>query len=614
MVEASVSAEHHETRGPSPTLRELGLRQLAAVAAVSDGLAQSISAAGPGIAEVFGDLLGTSAARRVHEAPAYASDVVDDHTPFELSLAIGGTAPELRVLVETVHGDSSLAARWQAARALGERLRDRHGADLRRLDQIADLFEPRHDHGLLAMWYAVGFRPDRAPAWKAYVDLRAQGSERARAVLEEALDRLGLAAAYPRLMREAGARDLLDELVYFSIDLVDHDRADPEGARVKVYFRHHHATIGDLERMIGSAGGAEPGDISAFCTTVLGHPGPYRARPLVSCWAFTGGSEPAGATLYAPIAYHVRDDAEARARIVRWMDRVEIDPAGYERALAAFARRSLESGVGMHSYVSFKRVRGLPRVTAYLAPEAYRTFPPGSLARRETPAPCRPRSPEPLIHRYETVERLRDHPLFQRLAREPAAIAPLWAILVNNWVAVGDQFPRWLAHLVARVEHDGMRSILAKQLNDELGDGDPARAHRVLFQTMLADLEPYAPPGDREALLAPGRRFAQGLAHNYLERPWLEAVGGSLVAEVYGKQVDQLVGTLLRRQRDLDPASLTWLVLHETLEEDHASEAVDLARMTPPTAEAHAEICRGAEALAALGFRYFDDLYEVVFR
>jgi hypothetical protein len=159
-----------------------------------------------------------------------------------------------------------------------------------------------------------------------------------------------------------------------------------------------------------------------------------------------------------------------------------------------------------------------------------------------------------------------------------------------------------------------MRSILAKQLNDELGDGDPTRAHRVLFQTMLADLEPYAPAGDRDALLAPGRRFAEDLARNYLERPALEAIGGTLVAEVFGKQVDQSVGALLRRQRDLDPESLTWLVLHETLEEDHADESRTLARMTPSDPDAHAAVCRGAEELAALGGRYFDDLYEVVFR
>jgi len=604
MVEASVFTEQQSTRGSSPTLRDLGVRQLGALAAASEPLARDL----PRIVEVFGELLGSSATRRVHDAPGFASDVVDDHTPFELSLAVGAGAPELRVLVETVHGDSSLAARWQAARALGDRLRDRHGADLARLDRIADLFEPRRDHGLLALWYAVGFRPDHAPEWKAYVDLRAQGSERARAVLEQALDRLGLAAAYPRLLCEAGPRDQLDELVYFSLDLADH-----EHARVKVYFRHHDATVADLERVIG-AGGGQGGEVGAFCDAVLGHPGPYRARPPVSCWAFTGGSEPSGATLYAPIAYYVHDDAEARTRIRRWMDGAGIDPDGYDRALAGFARRPLEAGVGMHSYVSFKRDRGLPRMTVYFAPEAYRTFPPGSLARRETPVPRRPASPELLVRHYETVERVPDHPLFQRLAREPAAIAPLWSILANNWVAVGDRFPRWLAHLVARVEHDEMRSILAKQLNDELGDGDPARAHRVLFQTMLADLEPYAPAGDRAAMLAPGRRFARGLAHNYMERPWLEAVGGSLVAEVYGKQVDQAIGALLRRQRDLDPSSLTWLVLHEALEEEHASESADLARMVPPTVEARAAMCRGAEQLAALGMRYFDELYQVVFR
>ncbi|HMG54771.1 MAG TPA: iron-containing redox enzyme family protein [Kofleriaceae bacterium] len=547
------------------------------------------------------------------DGPAYASDVVDDHTPFELSLAVGGGPPELRLLVETVDHDSSLAARWQAARALGERLRDRHGADLRRLDAIADLFQPRRDHGVLAMWYAAGFRPGQPPQWKAYVDLRARGNEHARAVLEEALDRLGLAAAYPRLMREAGGRDLLDELVYFSLDLADHDRA-----RVKAYFRHHHATAPGLERALGEAGGGAgglaPGEIRAFCTAMLGHAGPYRARPVVTCWAFAGSSEPAGTTVYAPIAYYARDDSEARVRVRRWMDRTGIDPAGYERALAAFARRPLEAGVGMHSYVAFKRDRGVPRVTAYLAPEAYQTFPPGSLARREHPAPRRPRSPEQLIRRYEAIERVPDHPLFRRLAREPAAGAPVWTILANNWIAVGDQFPRWLAHLVARVEHDGMRSILARQLNDELGDGDPANAHRVLFQTMLAELAPWAPPGDRDALLGPGRRFAEGLASNYLDRPWLEAVGGTLVAEVYGKQVDQAIGALLRRQRDVDPESLTWLVLHETLEEDHAGEAVELAGMAPTTGDPRAAVCRGAEQLAALGMRYFDELYEVVFR
>src|SRR5262249_21991957 len=158
-----------------------------------------------------------------------------------------------------------------------------------------------------------------------------------------------------------------------------------------------------------SAGGMEADEVRAFCTAMLGHEGPYLARPLVSCWAFAGGHLPSGATLYAPIAYYVQDDGEACDRIRRWLGTAGIDPAGYQRAIAACGGRPLGAGVGMHSYVSFKRdgvqdsagaspaaERGAPRLTAYLAPEAYRTFPPAALARRVMPAPHRSRIPEQL--------------------------------------------------------------------------------------------------------------------------------------------------------------------------------------------------------------------------
>ncbi|MBX3155172.1 MAG: iron-containing redox enzyme family protein [Deltaproteobacteria bacterium] len=588
-------------------LAPFGTRQLAALAEAA-GLRAEL----PTIVKIFTRLLG-GAASSPRTRPAYPSDVVDDHTPYEFSLAIGGATPELRMLVETTDGDTSLAGRWRAARAAGVWLRDEYGADLRRLETIADLFEPRSDHSLLALWHAVVFRPGTRPDVKVYLDLRARGRALAPAVLEEALARLDLAGAYPRVMREAGRRGpTLDELVYFSLDLVEGERA-----RVKVYFRHHHATADDLERVVGRFGGVGPGEVRAFLEQVLGDAGPYLARPPVSCWTFASGgaaATPSGSTLYAPVAYFVRDDAEASGRISRWLGAQGLDAAAYERCVSAFARRPLGDGVGLHSYVSWKRDAGAPKVTCYLAPEAYETFAPGSLAARPLPLPRRPRNAPDLVRWYEDVERCTDHPLFERLAREPAAIAPLWTILANNWVAVGDRFPRWLAALVSRVEDDRVRSVLAKQLDDELGRGDPTQAHRVLFQRMLADLEPYAAPGDRDALVMPGRRFAQGLARNYLDRPELEAIGGTLVAEVYGKQVDQVVGALLRRQTELDPAKLTWLVLHETLEEEHADESLELARMLPTDEASQAAACRGAEELAALGMRYFDDIYEVVFR
>jgi pyrroloquinoline quinone (PQQ) biosynthesis protein C len=315
--------------------------------------------------------------------------------------------------------------------------------------------------------------------------------------------------------------------------------------------------------------------------------------------------------LYAPVAYYVRDDLEASQRISHWLDPQPYAGTAYATYLAAFARRSLAAGVGLHSYVSFKRDRGQPRTTVYLSPEAYKIFPPGSLAERRVQGPARPRQPESLVRHFELVERIAEHPLFERLAREEPAIAPLWTILANNWVGIGDAFPTWLASLIARLDRDDMRSVLAKQLDDELGNGDPKKAHRALFRRMLADLEPFAPSGPRDHLLAPGRRLATRLADHYLARSPLEAVGGTLIMEVFGKQVDQAIGTLLRRQTELDVGKLTWLVLHEELEEDHADESVVLARMTPAVAES--EVCRGAEDLATLGFAYLDDIYGVIF-
>ena len=593
--------------GPT-SLLELGRRQLELLAASCHLTTQL-----PLMVETLGKLLGTHATRAPLDGPDYLSDVVDDHTPYEVSVALGGAGPELRMLVETADGDHSLLGRWRAARALGPWLRERLGADLRRLDQIADLFAPTAatavEHGpLLALWHAVAFRPDRPPEVKAYLDLRARGSARSGELLEEVLARLEHDHAYPPLLREAGKRGpWLDELVYFSLDLAAHDRA-----RVKVYFRHHQATATDAERIVGSRGGVEPSEVRAFCGTILGDEGPYLARPLVSCWAFAGNHEPASAALYAPIAYYVHDDAEARARIHRWLDSKEIAPEPYAEPLDRFADRPLAAAVGLHSYVGFKRDRGTVKTTMYLAPEAYRVFPPGQLARRRMPPPARPRGPVELVQHYERVERIADHPLFRRLEREPAAVGPLWTIVANNWVGVGRSFARWLAGLVARVE-DPMRTILAKQLNDELGDGDPKRAHRLLFEKMLADLEPYAPRGDRARLLAPGHRFAEQLEQIYLRNPALEAIGSTLVTEIYGKQVDQQLGHLLRRQRELDVSTLTWLVLHETLEEEHADESAVLAAMVPGDHESQEAVCRGAEHLALLGFRYLDAIYEVVF-
>src|SRR5690606_26570205 len=63
--------------------------------------------------------------------PAWASDITDDHTPFEFSLAFDGQAETVRLLTEPQDATNpSLAASWQAALGIHAGLAERWGTHL----------------------------------------------------------------------------------------------------------------------------------------------------------------------------------------------------------------------------------------------------------------------------------------------------------------------------------------------------------------------------------------------------------------------------------------------------------------------------------------------------
>lgn len=562
------------------------------------------------IEAIFSDLLGPGGRQPAGTAPGWPSDVGDDHSPFELSCGYGKSRRELRILAEARAEGVSLAARWAAGLAATERLAQRHGAHLDRLRSIQHLFEPSARDAVFGIWQAASFFSNKKPELKVYLNLQAHGRQSSASLLDQALSTLGFDSVYTRFMRTLASRGLdLDELKYFSLDLTHH-----EGSRVKIYLRHHHVDCDHLQRLAAAARGADGELVQRFFRRTLGGPGPYTARAVASCVALTHRDDPGTTTLYAPISHYVRDDAEARTRLLQCFDELglgELTPS-YSRSLQAFAQRDLSRGVGLHSYVSLKPDGEVPKLTVYFAPELYRRFEPGSLAATATAAPPRHASaPVDVVRRHETEQTVTLHPLFARLAREPVQLWKIWVMLANGREAISLHFPRWLAHVVARVDDEATRSVLAKQLDDELGQGDPTQAHRVLYEKMVADLQPWRPEGDeRETLLEPGRRLGAELAALYMERPVYEAVGASLMMEVFGKQADQALGRVLRRQHDIDPAALTWLTLHEALEEDHADEARELAELAPVAH--HEAMVRGAEQLVVLTQRYLDDLHAVM--
>lgn len=322
-------------------------------------------------------LIGDWAAQPDAAWTSRLSEISDDGTPIEFSIAIGEHETDVRVLFEAQAASSDLEAHRLAALALHERLERDFGADLTRFRAVVDLFAPPGMQGPFAMWNSVVFSKDKPPSFKTYFNPQARGIGHAPALVDEAMERLGLPNAWSSIAAHQTRRGpWLDEIKYFALDLEPGDRA-----RIKVYARHHDAAPEDLEAACSGQRAYIPGEAAAFANA-LGGEGPLSARATFTCSAFTEGHDdrPATTTLYIPVCAYGHDDAKVRDRIESYLASQSFDSSVYTRVLTAFAGRPLDAGVGMQSWLSAKRdPRGGARITVYLATEANRVYPPGSV-------------------------------------------------------------------------------------------------------------------------------------------------------------------------------------------------------------------------------------------
>lgn len=298
--------------------------------------------------------------RPAQRPPLWPSDITDDHSPFEFSLALDGDRAELRFLIEVQGEEPSLDSNWAAGLAMNRQLADEHDIELSRLAAIEDLFAPTPACPRFSLWHAVSLRPGAPPVFKVYLNPQARGRASARVTVEEALRRLGFASAIAQLP-PAGERV---EPPYFSLDLTARREA-----RVKVYTAHLDATSAEVDAALATARWWRPGVAAAFCEA-LGGSRRFTSNPVLTCLSFVAGhATPTEGTVHFPVRAYAADDEVVRQRVMR-----TIHPAGaahYQRALAAFARRSLDQGRGMQTYVSLRLHDGREHLTVYLAPEVY---------------------------------------------------------------------------------------------------------------------------------------------------------------------------------------------------------------------------------------------------
>jgi hypothetical protein len=310
----------------------------------------------------------------------WVSEISDDNTPIEFSVAIADDKAEVRALFEPEGEEPTIAAYRAAGIAFNRRLEREFGASLRRFRDVQDLLLPETMQGPFAVWSSVVFRPQEAPAFKAYFNPNARGAGNARGLVEEALRRLGLGSAWRSLSEHILARgQTLDELKYFALDLTDEAQA-----RVKVYVRHHAVSPEELEFASAPAHSYVPGEALAFVRAMRGGDARLHARAAFTCSSFVGDSDdrPAATTVYVPVCAYARDDAQVRERVRDYLLQQGGDPTLYDSILASYANRPLDAGVGMQSWAAMRRHHEQMRLTVYLATEANKIYAPG-----EVPAP-----------------------------------------------------------------------------------------------------------------------------------------------------------------------------------------------------------------------------------
>ena len=166
----------------------------------------------------------------------------------------------------------------------------------------------------------------------------------------------------------------------------------------------------------------------------------------------------------------------------------------------------------MHSYISLRRDRHQQRLVIYLNPEVNTVRPPTKIAKVQS-KPALP-SIEATALSYQ-IDSMVDYPFFQRLRREPVNLTHLWLLFVNAQEGVVSHFTRRLALIVAHSYNDYICCILAKQLNEELGNGDVSQIHRKIFERLILSLELYKPQQIAQEMLRPGLELSERLESLY---------------------------------------------------------------------------------------------------
>jgi len=214
---------------------------------------------------------------------------------------------------------------------------------------------------------------------------------------------------------------------------------------------------------------------------------------------------------------------------------------------------------------------------------------------------------EQMVRRYEDALATQ-HPFVAREEREATDLRHVWLLLDNIHASFSQHSPRRLAGVIARIDDDEIRSLLARQLDRELGCGDFTRARRRLFREMLDACERWRPARMDASLLRPGTRLSARLDAIHADEHPFVGVGAAIVRQMCVRQLGAFVAARFLAHGDATAHAR----LQDVLPLAATSEPMELVRAIVHDDQRRA-VWRGAAAVHAACWAALDDMYRLCF-
>lgn len=396
------------------------------------------------------------ATERIGTAPRQPSYVADDGFPAELSVNWSGRHPEVRLLFDCLDDDHTLISPvWQ---------------DETRITQIREIFGRHIGRPSRApLWRSVAWRPPMQVVHKTYFGLYTWPLAQRYAAVDEAMNRLGMGAAWNDARRRIESIGGRREIEFFAID-----QADEAHARVKIYYRSHDADIDEVNRIASVARRHDAQGSLTACRTLTG--GDANAgEAALSCLAFRYGlDQVAECTSYLRMADLASNDRQAVDRTAALMHNEGVDPGRFRALVTALAPEPLEDSQRVLTLVSYRAAGRRGDITTYFRFPVYdHPVPPSSygdfvLRDRKEPAVSQQDIERIASYNEQRQREYESSELIRLLADENTTVETKKAVLtyLQPW---SNAFQRMISARVTFETDPQLRTLALEHQQEEVG-------------------------------------------------------------------------------------------------------------------------------------------------